>query len=149
MGASRVAPAAPTRQEAGLPTLRTVAEGEGAFLLHKFNSLHTAHHLSRLTTAVGRPRLKSRGKSEFRQDWRSEVSQKFSRLPEDVNGAAFRYGIRDDNKTLDFELYNQEVNINHLHRRATNGQTRPSASHSGSFFKLLELCCSSLLLPLN
>ena len=121
-GAPRGAPAAPTRREAGLPNLHTVAEGEGALLFHKFNDLHPAPHLSTLTTPVGRPRLKFRGKSEFRQDWRSVSSRRLSRLPEDVNEAALWHGIRDDNETLDFELYIQEVNINRIHRRATNGQ---------------------------
>ena len=45
-----------------------------------------------------------------------------------MNGAALRHGIRD-NEILDFELYIKEVNINHINRRATNGQTLAFNAH--------------------
>ena len=121
VGAPRSAPALQTRREAGIPSLRIVAEGEGAMLLDKFKRLHPNHHLSDLAVPKGRPRLKSRGESDFRQDWRTASSSRLSMVPEGADAATTRHTLRNDNDRLDHLEYKKRVSESHFHRRATTG----------------------------
>ena len=121
VGAPRSAPAMQTRREAEIPSLRIVSEGEGAMLLDKIKRLPPNHHLSDLAVPKGRPRLKSRGESNFRRDWRTASSSRLSMVPEGADTATTRHTIRNDNDRLDHLEYQKRVSENHFHRGATEG----------------------------
>ena len=87
-GIPRGPPIHPTCMEAGLPPIRVLAEHEGALLLHKIKSLQEDHHLRKIAAQHSRPRLRSRGHTQFRPDWRSQGDSPKapSRLPERDSG---------------------------------------------------------------
>ena len=90
-------------------------------LLDKIKRLPPNHHLSDLAVPKGRPRLKSRGESNFRRDWRTASSSRLSMVPEGADTATTRHTIRNDNDRLDHLEYQKRVSENHFHRRATEG----------------------------
>ena len=122
VGAPAGSPARQTRTEAGLPRIRTIAEAEGANLLSKIECLPECHHLKPLLTPVSRPRLKSRGETTFRPDWRS-VSRK--RLAKVGPGQCVRHKIRDDTIDTEDQFYYDNMDQEGFHARATKGKRLP------------------------
>ena len=95
-------------------------------LLDKIRNLPDNHHLNPLGHQQCRPRLRSRGESHFRKDWRTECDKRLSLVDP---GACVRHSLREDTEKKDMGYYLETTSEDSLHRRATGGVPATQPRH--------------------
>ena len=123
IGAPSGSPAAPTCSEAELIPIEQVIQEEATLLFNKYTRFPESHFLHDLTKPVAtRPRLKSRGESSFRKDWRQTASRRIAEIP---RGSSVRAQIIQDREDRARATYFSHTPADSWHRRCTNGQSLP------------------------
>ena len=122
-GAPKASPAAQTRAEIALTTIRQEIEDSAAKLLIRCSQFPEDRHLRALSQPGPRQRLKSRGEDNTHQDWRSTARRRIATIEEGRDPREALKMYRDDPRLED---YLHQVPAHHFHRRATGGQPMPT-----------------------
>ena len=119
-GAPKGSPLTQTCAEAGIPALERVSDEEAALLYHKYSNLDPGHYLNNLTTTrPHRQRLRSRGESGRRQDWRTSAQSRLSHAEEE--GINIKEAVKKQRDAIDQKNYDEKTDETTFHRRATGG----------------------------
>ena len=119
VGAPKGSPSVQTCAEAEINSLTQDGEDKAAKLLDKCRKAPEGHPLRELAFKEGKRRLRARGDSGWRTDWRSRAQDRLNKCQP---GREIREDINIQREVRRFEEYNKHVPPDHPHRRMTSGK---------------------------